>query len=142
MIIGKSGSVNIFDNNNSKAHGGAIVAKAVDGEGEDSSVIINGTTTFNSNQATVNGGAIWNNVAEKSGTTGNADLVFNGATTFNGNKSLNGLGGALYNTGTNLSVQLHKKGRFDSFILHKAFIVQPKTKTISYIFVCTFYFVI
>lgn len=100
LVIGKNTSINLFEENISKTHGGAIAARSVDGEHQDSSVIINGTTTFNSNQATVNGGAIWNHVAEKSGTTGNADLVFNGATTFNSNKSLNGLGGALYNTGT------------------------------------------
>ena len=99
LIIGFDNSANTFSGNISKAHGGAIVARAVDGAGQDSEVAINGTTTFSNNSAQANGGAIWNYVAEKSGTTGTANFVFNGDVSFVSN-SANGLGGAIYNNGT------------------------------------------
>jgi len=124
LTIGTETSTNLFENNTSESFGGAIAARAVDGAGQDSSVTINGATTFNSNHADMNGGAIWNQVAQKDGTTGealvtvngastftsntagdlggaifnNGETVFNGATTFTDNQA-GGLGGAIYNTG-------------------------------------------
>lgn len=99
LVIGTSGSTNLFDSNISYAHGGAIATRAVDGNKQNSEATINGTTTFVNNKAKANGGAVWNYVAEKSGTTGTSDFVFNGTTTFKNNIA-EGFGGAVYNNDT------------------------------------------
>ena len=96
LVIGTSASTNTFTSNNSSAYGGAIVARAFDGTGQDSDITINGATAFSGNQATLDGGAIWNAVAESGGTTGTSSIVFNGNTTFRNNIS-GGMGGAIYN---------------------------------------------
>ena len=96
LTIGTADSINLFENNTSKSFGGAIAARAVDGENQDSSVKIYGQTIFDGNVANMDGGAIWNYVAESAGTTGNAILNFNGDTTFQNNLA-GGLGGAIYN---------------------------------------------
>ena len=99
LVIGTDDSVNIFAQNSSAAYGGALVSRAFDGAGQDSSVVINGATTFSGNTATLDGGAIWNAVLESDGTTGTSTIVFNGDTSFIGNTS-GGMGGALYNNDT------------------------------------------
>lgn len=99
LIIGTASSVNTFAANQSSAYGGAIVSRAFDGANNDASVVINGTTTFNGNTAAMDGGAIWNMVAESGGTTGTSTITFNGDTSFIGNTS-GGMGGALYNNDT------------------------------------------
>lgn len=99
LVIGTGTSTNTFMSNNSSAYGGAIVARAFDGVGQDSDITINGTTTFSGNQAALDGGAIWNAVAASGGTTGTSTIVFNGKTTFRNNTS-GGLGGAIYNNDT------------------------------------------
>lgn len=96
LVIGTDDSTNTFSANKSSAYGGAIVARAFDGDDADSEITINGTTLFAGNFATLDGGAIWNMVSESDGTTGTSSIVFNGDTTFNNNKS-NGTGGAIYN---------------------------------------------
>lgn len=96
LVIGTDTSTNTFTSNKSSAYGGAIVARAFDGVGQDSDITINGTTAFTSNQSTLDGGAVWNSVAESGGTTGASTIVFNGNTTFRNNQS-GGLGGAIYN---------------------------------------------
>ena len=99
LIIGTNSSVNRFISNTSKAYGGAIVARAFDGDEQNSEITINGTTYFNSNQSALDGGAIWNMVSEDDGTTGTSTIVFNGATAFNNNVS-GGKGGAIFNNDT------------------------------------------
>ena len=96
LVIGTNASTNTFSSNKSSAYGGAIVARAFDGAGQDSDITINGTNVFLNNQSTLDGGAIWNSVAEKDGTTGSSAIVFNGNTTFRNNTS-GGIGGAIYN---------------------------------------------
>ena len=99
LIIGNNSSVNRFISNTSKAYGGAIVARAFDGDEQNSEITINGTTYFNSNQSALDGGAIWNMVSEDDGTTGTSTIVFNGTTAFNNNVS-GGKGGAIFNNDT------------------------------------------
>ena len=99
LIIGTASSVNTFAANQSSAYGGAIVSRAFDGANNDASVVINGTTTFNGNTAAMDGGAIWNMVAESGGTTGTSTITFNGDTSFVNNRA-GGMGGALYNNDT------------------------------------------
>ena len=99
LIIGTSASTNTFASNTSNAYGGAIVSRAYDGADQDASIVINGTTNFTNNIATLDGGAIWNAVTESDGTTGTSSIVFNGDTTFTNNTS-GGMGGALYNNDT------------------------------------------
>ncbi len=99
LVIGTNSSVNRFISNTSKAYGGAIVARAFDGENQNSEITINGTTYFASNQSALDGGAIWNMVSEEDGTTGTSTIVFNGTTAFNNNIS-GGKGGAIFNNDT------------------------------------------
>ena len=99
LVIGTNNSINRFNSNISKAYGGAIVARAFDGSGQDSKITINGKTYFSGNQSVLDGGAIWNMVAEDNGTTGTSVIVFNGDTTFENNTS-SGKGGAIYNNDT------------------------------------------
>lgn len=103
LTIGTNESLNTFENNISYQHGGAIYARAVDGAGQNSEIIINGNSVFTSNTAHYNGGAIGNFAAKtnENGLTsgGKASITFNGETTFTQNTS-NGLGGAIYNNDT------------------------------------------
>ena len=99
LVIGAADSINRFDSNSSGAYGGAIVSRAFDGAGQDSDITINGSTYFNKNTSTLDGGAIWNYVAESEGTTGTSTIVFNGNTSFTNNTS-SGMGGAIYNNDT------------------------------------------
>lgn len=99
LIIGTNSSTNLFESNVSSAHGGAIVARAFDGAGQDSDIVINGATRFVNNSATLNGGAIWNAVAESGGTTGESNIVFNNNVAFVNNNA-GGMGGAIYNNDT------------------------------------------
>lgn len=96
LVIGTEGATNTFNANKSSAYGGAIVARAFDGDNANSTVTINGTTTFSANTAAMDGGAIWNAVAESDGTTGTSEIVFNGDTTFINNVA-SGSGGAIFN---------------------------------------------
>lgn len=99
LIVGTDASMNTFSSNKSSAYGGAIVARAFDGSDANSEVTINGATTFSGNTAALDGGAIWNAVAESGGSTGTSSIVFNGDTTFK-NNTANGVGGAIYNNDT------------------------------------------
>lgn len=99
LVIGTSDSINTFASNKSNAYGGAIVARAFDGDTANSDVVINGKTTFSSNTSALDGGAIWNAVSADNGTTGTSTIVFNGDTTFR-NNSAGGIGGAVYNNDT------------------------------------------
>lgn len=96
LIVGTNDSENVFKNNQSYAHGGAIVARAFDGEQENSDVVINGDTEFVGNFATLNGGAIWNSAVESDGSIGIANFAINGNVEFEHNTA--GMyGGAIYN---------------------------------------------
>ena len=96
LVVGTTASVNTFASNTSNAYGGAIVARAFDGENQNSEITVNGTTSFTNNQAQLDGGAIWNAVAESEGTTGTSTIVFNDDVSFQ-NNSAGGIGGAIYN---------------------------------------------
>lgn len=96
LIIGTETSTNTFTSNTSFAHGGAIVSRAFDGTGQDSTITINGATTFRNNAAAQNGGAIWNATSNDGGVS---EITFNGNTNFINNSAL-GTGGALYNNDT------------------------------------------
>lgn len=99
LVVGTNNSINRFNSNTSQAYGGAIVARAFDGAGQDSEITMNGKTYFSGNQSALDGGAIWNMVAAEGGTTGTSVIVFNGDTTFENNVS-GGNGGAIYNNDT------------------------------------------
>ena len=99
LVVGTNNSINRFNSNTSQAYGGAIVARAFDGAGQDSEITMNGKTYFSGNQSALDGGAIWNMVAAEDGTTGTSVIVFNGDTTFENNVS-GGNGGAIYNNDT------------------------------------------
>lgn len=99
LVIGDADSINRFDSNSSGAYGGAIVARAFDGSGQDSDITINGSTYFNKNTSTLDGGAIWNYVSSSGGTTGTSTIVFNNDVSFTNNTS-GGYGGAIYNNDT------------------------------------------
>ena len=105
LIVGTNDSENVFKNNQSYAHGGAIVARAFDGEQENSDVVINGDTEFVGNSATLNGGAIWNSAVESDGSIGIAKFAINGDVEFKRNTA-GDLGGAIYNGGTGATVDL------------------------------------
>ena len=96
LVVGTKDSVNVFSGNQSNAHGGAIVARAFDGDTQNSEVVINGDTTFVGNTAALNGGAIWNNAAKSGSTTGTASLTINGEVEFENNIA-SGVGGAIFN---------------------------------------------
>lgn len=112
LTIGKSdlSSINTFNNNRTAQQGGAIYAYAIDGVGNNSNVVINGTeNTFEWNSAATNGGAISNNVASVNSTHGAANFTINGDTCFENNGKEGGTndfvvktknGGAIYNAGT------------------------------------------
>ena len=105
LIVGTNDSENVFKNNQSYAHGGAIVARAFDGEQENSDVVINGDTEFVGNSATLNGGAIWNSAVESDGSIGIAKFVINGDVEFKHNTA-GDLGGAIFNGGLNATVDM------------------------------------
>ena len=107
LIVGTNDSENVFKNNQSYAHGGAIVARAFDGEQENSDVVINGDTEFVGNSATLNGGAIWNSAVESDGSIGIAKFVINGDVEFKHNTA-GDLGGAIFNGGLNATVDMSK----------------------------------
>lgn len=117
LIIGSAESENLFEANKSNAYGGAIVARAFDGEQEDSKVVINGETEFIGNSAVLNGGAVWNSVAEKNGTIGKADFIINGEVDFVSNTA-GEHGGAIFNGGKNATVDMSKA--FATFNANKA----------------------
>ena len=113
LVVGTKDSVNVFSGNQSNAHGGAIVARAFDGDTQNSEVVINGDTTFVGNTAALNGGAIWNNVAKSGSTTGTASLAINGEVEFKNNIA-NGVGGAIFN-GSQMTIA---KAEFDENIAY------------------------
>ncbi len=113
LVLGTKDSVNVFSANQSNAHGGAIVARAFDGDTQNSEVVINGDTTFVGNTAALNGGAIWNNVAKSGSTTGTASFAINGEVEFKNNIA-NGVGGAIFN-GSQMTIA---KAEFDENIAY------------------------
>ncbi len=99
LVIGASASTNTFSSNTSAAYGGALVSRAFDGAGQNSTVTVNGVTTFSNNKSALDGGAVWNMVAPADGTTGTSHITFNNDTSFINNTS-GGMGGAIYNNDT------------------------------------------
>lgn len=99
LVVGTTTSTNLFESNKSNAHGGAIVSRAFDGAGQDSDITINGVSRFINNSAALNGGAIWNAVAESDGSFGMSKIVFNNNVAFVNNHA-GGMGGAIYNNDT------------------------------------------
>ncbi|MBO5947059.1 MAG: autotransporter domain-containing protein [Alphaproteobacteria bacterium] len=108
LVVGTKDSVNVFSGNQSNAHGGAIVARAYDGDTQNSEVVINGDTTFVGNTAALNGGAIWNNAAKSGSTIGTASFTINGEVEFENNIA-SGVGGAIFN-GSQMTIA---KANFD-----------------------------
>lgn len=97
VTIGGVNSVNNFTSNTSAGYGGAIHVRASDAS-DIVSTILNGATSFAYNHAALHGGAISNYVD-----AGQSTLTFHGDTVFTNNTS-DGLGGAIYNTGTSNGV--------------------------------------